>query len=296
MTEPKKNHKIVFFIRALFKESMMPRVGHGRMAVDANKCAEEFNDLFNISIHDYRKKIHQIQLSCINNISDRIIYNRTDKKVEDVWKLPYVHIQDSAKEQLMELRDDDIIIPLDDDDWLSPEISTLDFPKNSLVIWDSVSVGVDSSRTCYCYRHSKLPAKLDMYGDRIARGLLSNSYGFRAKIIKEILERNREDADMLLLRHTMPRILARKKEYKDLFQEGETIVNKFLSVYVKHAANITLYNTIKYSKKTTVEYYSNNFKDYIYDFEANIENFPPQFAWSIPYYKKLRKLNMTLAK
>jgi hypothetical protein len=294
MTENKKNHKIVFFIRALFKESMMPEVGHGSMAVDARQCAEEFDKLFKISIHDYRKKVHQIQLSCIKNISDRIIYNHVDKKIKSTWKLPYVHIQDSAREELMALRDDDIIIPLDDDDWLSPEISELDFPKNSLILWDAVSIGVDSTRTCYCYRHPQLPAKLDMYSERVARGLLSNCYGFRAKIIKEMLRRNEEDADMFLLRHTMPRILARKKEYKDLFQDGETITKKFFGIYVKHAANITLYNTLKSDKITIKDHYLSAIKEYTYDFEANIENFPAEFAWSIPYYKKLRQLNLAL--
>lgn len=288
--------RIVFFIRALFHESIMPEIGNkGGDAVNGYACSEYFDKHFKMSIDEYRKKVHEIQLSCITKISDRIIYNSIDKDCKSPWMSPYQVVQKSALKELTRLKDTDIIIPLDDDDWLSPEIKFLDFNRDTLTMWNCFSLDVGNEYLHYHVGNHPLPPELDDRHLLSAHALLSNCGAICASVIKRMIYYNKKKVNEILLRHTLPRIVIREHPYNKWGLQ-EKIYPDSLAVYVRHAGNITLFsNKLSFDPNNSV-FFMENMKKYKdsnqYNFSLN--SLPKEMEWSREYFLKLKKLNEQL--
>lgn len=288
--------RIVFFIRALFFESIMPEIGgKGDQAVDGYPCSEYFNKHFKITIEEYREKIHQIQLSCISKISNRIIYNRLDKDCTNPWHSPYQTIQKSALKELQQLRDDDIIIPLDDDDWLSPEIKFLNFDRDTLTMWNCFSMDVSNERLHYHVGNNPLPPELDDRHLSSARDLLSNCGAICASVIKRMIYYNKKKATEMLLRHVLPRIVIREHPYNK-WGLHEKIYPDYLAVYVRHAGNITLFSQRGKFNPNNSDFFREQMEMYKNknQYEFSLDSLPKEMEWSKEYFLQLKKLNEKL--
>jgi len=267
--------KIVFYIRALFHESIMTKVEN----IDAAVAVQVFNSLCNITAGEYRKGVHSIQLQNLREISPHIIVNHIDKKV-----MPFAHIQNKTREELSELDDTDILIPLDDDDWLSPEIKNFNF-IDGLSGWNVATLRPDNWASLFYLGEHKhfLRATIATEEDRkiFDKGLLSNSQAFSGRMVKQIL--NTPDAHALLQRHTRCRAVALTHGF------DEYITNDRLAVYVKHACNIT--SLAKFAED----------KDRLHQeilkhktMHENNLNLVGEYEWATKYMHKLAELNKQL--
>ena len=273
--------KIVFYIRALFHESIMTRIEN----IDARVAVDAFNKVCAIPAEEYRKGLHNIQLENLQAISPHIIVNHKDRGVR-----PYGHIQDKAKEELQKLDDADILIPLDDDDWLSPEIKNFKF-IDGLSGWNGAILRpADWANLHYSPEH-KLIAREDITTEEdkavFNRGLLSNCQAFSGRLVKHLLAS--DDARFLLQLHTKCRSVTQTYGFK------EYITNARLAVYVRHACNITLLarifqNEELLKKEEVLKKEVLRHKDmYTQDLNLNEE-----YSWAVKYMHKLAELNKQL--
>lgn len=285
-------HRIVFFIRARFHESVMLHIGQEKV-ISPNECLDYFDKYSNIPMLEYRKKVHEIQIECLKKISNRFIYNTADKDLDSRWRVPYVRIQNKAREEILALADDDIIIPLDDDDWLSPEIKFLDFRPNHLTIWNTFSLDVNSQYQFFHIKNEILPMELDDENIIRAKGFLSNCGAYCAKVVKQVINFDVKKANQLLLRHILPRIIIREEPYK-LWGIEEKIYEDYLGVYVRHAGNITSFLKRDITDIDNSEFYKKNIEIYKSKKYSPAEELAPEYAWCREYYKKLENLNQML--
>ncbi len=288
-------NNIVFYIRALFRESILP--GREGIRKPVGILIDAFKNFAKISCEDYRSKIHDIQIKNLITISDRIIINRAQDSNRE-YNYTYGILQDDTVEKLKKLNDDDIIIPLDDDDWLDPEIKNLNLDKEKINCWNTISFSVNGVH--YHVENEELPYDRPLDDIQVikARGLLSNCQALPAFLVKRLLYSNKfEDrllAQKLLQRHTQPRLLIREHPLNE-YNIREKIFNNLLAVYVKHAANITLFeaqnipnNNINYEQYLSIV---EPYKKFNY---LNIKNFPENYNWCIPYLIELQEINKLL--
>jgi hypothetical protein len=97
-------------------------------------------------------------------------------------------------------------------------------------------------------------------------------------------------SNQLLLRHTLPRVIIREEPFK-LWGIQEKIHDGYLSVYVRHAGNITSFTR---KGDDVGDFYSKNIEAYKNKKYAAADNLPSEYAWSQQYYKKLENLNQML--
>jgi hypothetical protein len=251
--------------------------------IDARSLVHKFNSLFNITAEEYRKELHEIQLSNLRKVSTHIITNHVDTTHK-----PFSHIQAKAFEELMAIADDDIIIPMDDDDWISPEVLNFNF-IDGLSGW---SCGVINTKN-----FAKLSLQLEnvLFKDpdnltcselsALDKGLLSNCQAFSGRMIKRLLPC--DDGRRLLQHHTMCRKIARAHNFP------EYITNQRLAIYVKHACNITLLDRLNSaadrSDKAMEEHIQLYKKMHTQDLQLTEE-----FSWANEYMLKLAELNNRL--
>jgi len=95
-----------------------------------------FKEIYNLDIQQYRREINEIQQLNLSNIGYPVIVN-SNSHLPDKAQMPFAYqvIPKHTIEQLMALDDETIIIPLDDDDWISPDIVNYPFDSDSLNIW-----------------------------------------------------------------------------------------------------------------------------------------------------------------
>ena len=218
--------KIVFYIRALFGDSPITSCDF----VNVFRACQNFDLVSKLPLIEYRKKIHEIQLSCLKNVSPHIIHNikETEKHTHT-----FNCIQPSALNQLLSLDDDDIVIPLDDDDWVSPEIKDVDFRTSHVTIWNSIEITKNGAY--YHKKNTELPYRTLQKSEReynSAIGLLSNCAAFRVSFLKELAVRKPTetkypvDLRRCLQLHILPRVIIREEKYLNRFTE--TILNNYL--------------------------------------------------------------------
>jgi hypothetical protein len=288
------NNKIVFYVRALFHESIMP--GNEKLnRPDILKLTETFKKYSNISAEDYRKELHNIQLKSLYKISDRIIYNKAKLPTSKTFR----EVQENTINQLKQLNDDDWIIPIDDDDWFSPDIRNLEFKKECLNYWNTISFTQSDPINIFKHHKNKeLPyTNLTEEDEKLSKSLLSNCQCIPAYVIKYLIKINATEVFSLLLqRHSFVRGLIREEPASQLNLK-ENIFDNVMSVYVKHAANITTFMRLfKFGQEEayTKEVYDEvvaPFKNADYD---NILNLPEYLNWTKPLLQEFKKLNQLL--
>lgn len=287
-----KRPKIVFYIRAIFKESISPKIEN----YDARIVVKNFNKFSKITVEEYREKIHEIQKSCLNEISKKIIYNSFDGNTNSGWPYTYDVLQNSTIEKLKSLDDDSILIPLDDDDWLSPKITEVKFCKNGLTIWNTISIpDTNSSNIFYHIKNIALPKDVRDEKDIIKlNSLLSNCAAISGNVVKKMIDmKQTKMLERLLQRHIEPRKVIREPIFSDL-NLGEVILEDYLAVYVKHACNISFIKILggdKVNQSTydkLVEVYKNM------DYSKIFSTLSPNYVWCKKYLNSLQELNTRL--
>jgi hypothetical protein len=277
--------KIVFYIRALFGDSPLTSWD----SVNVFRACQNFDLVSKLPLIEYRKKIHEIQLSCLKNVSPHIIHNVKETEIHTSN-----YIQPSALNQLLSLDDDDVVIPLDDDDWVSPEIKDIDFGNQHMTIWNCVEIGKNG--TYYHKKNTELPYRTLQDGEseyKQARYLLSNCAAFRVSFLKALAVRKPTetkypiDLRRCLQFHTWPRLIIREEKYLNQFTEK--ILDNTFAVYVRHAGNVT--GGLK--KMDLAELTREEF-DSIISPHKNRVDVPDEFLWAKSHFDKLSELNSLL--
>ena len=292
-------NNIVFYIRALFHESIMPG-NEKNNKPNMIKLVDIFNQFSKISVQEYRTKVHEIQIKNLSKISNRIIYNNAEINLKRKFNYTYSILQKQTIEKFKQLNDEDFVIPLDDDDWLSPEIANLDFKKNALNCWNCISFS-HNQKIIGVFEHARNKYIPDVIETEIqledSRGLLSNCQCIPAFLIKHLISINRIDIlQPLLQRHTTPRRLIRESPIKEI-NIKENLIDESLAVYVRHAANVTLFDKMSnYGKEDdySLELYNNAITPYKLADYKNIKNLSPCYEWTLEYLEELKELNQIL--
>lgn len=285
--------KIVFYIRALFGESISPKIEN----YDARIVVNNFNKFSNITAEKYREKVHEIQIKCLKNISENVIYNILDQYTNKNWPYTYDVLQKTTIEKLKKLDDDAILIPLDDDDWLSPKVADINFCKNGLTIWNTISITSDSynKNIFYHMKNLHLPNHVEDKNDSInLRSLLSNCMAISGNVVKKMIEMDQTtQLQRLLQRHTEPRKVIREPIFSHL-DLREIVLDDYLAVYVKHACNITDIKILggpdsdeKMYNKLVERYKKMNYVQLLKDV-------PPNYEWCKEYCNLLGNLHAKL--
>lgn len=291
-------NKIVFYIRALFHQSLMPGNEKSKKP-DVPKLVACFNKFSRISAQEYRQRVHAIQLENLRTISDRFIYNEQEHNPNRKFNYAYSVLQPNALKLLAALNDDDIVIPFDDDDWLSPDILKQDFQPDAFNYWDTASFTWHKEKfgVFYNFKTKPLPVVLETEADQFeSRGLLSNCQSAPGWYIKHLLAHNKIDVlQRLLQRHNQMRGLIREK-HVDGWEAKENIFDKVLSVYVRHAANVTLFQRFfEFGNEHALDQAA--FDKTVEPFRQSkhtVDELPVELKWASPYLKKLEELNQLL--
>lgn len=275
---------IYFYIRSLYKDSI---------GIKENKRNQKSIDFFNtlspISVQEYRSYIHEIQLKCLKKISNNIIYNTPCSRYED-YTCPYHNVQVSAQKQILELNDDDILIPLDDDDWLSPEIGNIQFNKNSLTIWNTVSL---TKEKLFYYKMPHTFQKNEEYTDK--KGFIfSNCIAITANIVKELIKQKKDTYNLplqnLLQFHTHTRQAIRDKVFENN-TVNETVIEQYYAVYVKHMCNDSRFLVhFKEGSELTIQNYNNLINEAKQLIYTNIQ-LDKSYEWCRDYLNDIQSLN-----
>jgi len=277
--------KIYFYIRALYRDDMSP-FSTEHVGI---KSVNFFNSLSPITAQEYRDKLHSIQLRCIKNISDNIIYN-IPIHTKELYKRPYNCVQVNSKQQLLELNDDDVVIPLDDDDWLSPNIKSIDFEFNSLTTWNTM--WFNDNKLSYAKKVKKFENAQE-YNEKESF-TLSNCFAISARIIKKVIHSNNVNLLANLLQfHPHTRGVIRDS----LFTEDtpkEYVMDEYYAMYVRHMCNDTNFRGFfEEGKSYTIE----NYNRLIHKFKSldySILDLPEDYQWSKSYFEELHELNKNL--
>ena len=293
-------NKIIFYIRALFHESIMPGSEKSNKP-DKLKLVEAFNKYSGITVQEYRKQVHEIQLKCIKNISDRIIYNRAQENLNRKFNYSYCILQKDTLEILKSINEDDLVIPLDDDDWLSPEIKNLNFVEGSFNGWNTISFCHSNPSNIRIFHHVKnipLPYKLESDLEiKQSQGWLSNCQCIPGFVIKRLLEESQIDIlQQLLQRHSRVRRLIREEPMIN-WNLKEHFFDDVLAIYVRHAANITLLDSLSIFNEEnnyTKEVYDKTVRQFKLADYDNIKDLPENLKWCLPYLQDLKQLNNLL--
>jgi hypothetical protein len=278
--------KIIFYIRAIFHDCPNQQCD----SVNLVLARKNFDAYSNIAHLEYRKKIHDIQMKCLSNISPHIIHN-----YKEIERNTFSLIHPTARDQILSLDDDDILIPLDDDDWLSPEIKHVNFNTGHITIWNCVSI-TDNG----VFQHKKnieLPMveiKKDTPAHLVASGLLSNCGAYRVGLLKYLAgpaPRNRlklyDELDEFLQHHTRPRHVIRRAG--NLGKFGENILDNNFAIYVKHAGSVT-----GVLAKLNTENMSKDIFDSVIARYRKLFIAPNEFIWAQEYFNQLHALNSSL--
>lgn len=265
------------------------------------KLVETFNNFSRITAQEYRKKIHEIQLKCITKISDRIIYNRAQENPNRKWNYSFAVVQKDTFEKLKTIQDDDLVIPLDDDDWLSPEIKNLKFVENSFNGWNTISFNhkiPGDIKICHHTKNVPLPLVLETEEElKLSQKWLSNCQCIPGFVIKRLLKENQTDIlQNMLQKHHDVRSLIRKEPMRN-WNLKEHFFDDVLAVYVRHAANITLLDRltpINEEDKFTKEMYNETVSQYKLANYENIKNLPDNLKWTLPLLQEIKQLNELL--
>lgn len=284
-------NKIVFYIRALFHESIMPSA----LAAKRNiiNAVNNFNKYSKISAQDYRKEIHKIQLQNLNKISDRIIINTAPVIKTNTFNT----VQEETQQQLFKLDDNDIVILLDDDDWLSPEIANIEF--STVTFWNSFVLNYANNceksvlKTTEFF-HKFKPAieyplvSVENVEDCKANIVLANCQAYSAKLIKH-LSHYPEYFHRFMQRHSFVRGILRLPQMLPLIDQ-EKIYSNYWAAYVRHAANLTCLDRLDLQDPREIEEeffkITQPFKTF-----AKPDTIPTEFAWCIEYLDKLQTLH-----
>lgn len=285
--------KIIFYIRTLFKENKV----HGCNGMNDGVYYPLFEKIFGMSIFDYRDKVHQIQLQNLRTISTDIIENFYEENLSLKYNSPFSMTQKSAIEKLAALDDDCIVIPLDDDDWISPEVAHLEFDHDALNIWRTITLSPFHKNGYRYHDYSEEVFDCDLRNDEILKNfkrLLSNCAAIPGRFVKQLAKANDiKGLSRLLQLHTQPRIYIRETG----IIKKEKIYHQYISVYVKHLANVTRmcgWNSLDANAESIKAELSCD-SNLIAQFDPSFESYlPSDYQWAECYQRQLIELNRSL--
>jgi hypothetical protein len=261
-------NNIVFYLRGVFVNQIIPTIPEVEYR-NIENVIKNFDKVSKIPFLEYRNLLHNIQLKNLNHISSNFIVNKPFKCWSDL----------SVIDQLEDLKDDDVLIPLDDDDWLSPAIKEFNFLPYQLNTWNCVSIGNDSYSEPFLFYHLEHEEEPQLNYSN----LMSNCYSIPGWYIKSLIKDNKiYNLKNILQNHTRVR-----REIHSLSCIFTNLTNLRMGIYVKHLANISSLLEIH---KTSDEIYIHNFLQ-----KMNIkysEVILPEFLeWAKPLYEGLSLLN-----
>ncbi len=284
---------VIFYIRGLFHENNLKNHGN----INNTFYRAVFNEIYKLDIRDYRQEINEIQKLNLSKVGCRVIVNSNSHITDYIHEgLPYSRIPKHTIDALMSLADSDILIPLDDDDWVSPDILNYPFDTEALNIW---STSLLTHRAPYCApipicKPLEFDADLTLVeNQQICRSLLSNCYGIPAKYIKYVIT-NTNSSDLntrlqcLLQLHS--RVRSTIRDYRILSKENIHASN--LSVYVRHFGNNT-----EFGKWTQFNEDVDKIRRFVMDAAATQKSeyiTSNHNLWFADYYNKLLDLNRRL--
>ena len=247
--------KIVILIRALSSDYLADKI-YGSHEITSR--IQLFNEVSRIPYLDFRKTLHDIQLANFEECGiaqDDIIFNIT----EDVSKAtdsncPFVNLQKSVLDKIMQLDDDCLILPTDDDDWFSPKILHHNFDHECLNMWSvarvfsSKKVNYKSVPEAESINFEECKGNLEK---TVAISPVSNGYAIPAAAIKRMITSNDlREAHNSLLKHCTLRFHNKNKMHLRERIEGEV-----LSFYVTHCANISRLVRFPASKEGILDFF-----------------------------------------
>lgn len=283
--------RVILYTRAIYKESILNQ----NSSVDENNISlmDLFNSVCRMNLFDYRTALRDIQIKNFKMIdADNIINN---KPIERKSSPSFAFVQKETINKLSKLNDTDVVIPLDDDDWISPSVTNLKF-VNGLTAWNGITLNPFAKKF-----PNKRPLKIEEDPDvsncteerrnELLQGFVAGCQGCTANVIKTILHDNESDIHRLLQRHKQTRIVM--YPYKKQLNLKEKIYNnEYLHVYVKHAANNSAFKGVKQNIDPEQEM-KNRIKR-IKNGTKKITNYPKEYEWAISLEKELNELNLSL--
>lgn len=186
------------------------------------KYAENFYKFTNISIYDYRDSLYQVTKSLIKDP----IVNRSTFELDD-----------NVKEEIFSLPDDEIIVPLDDDDWINP---ALQINSGNYTIWDYIHF--DTTQPNYCkYDVYKLNDEDYTYTPeefkKVSRRYFpSCAYSVPVKMVKDFENQPKELHRLLFLHGAVPGVLYRNyRKTKHIYPQS--IIKEYNGCFLTHIGN-----------------------------------------------------------
>jgi len=269
---------IVFYIRALYEENFNSENERSEDSLDGLSPSDMFKKYSRITPVEYRQLIHQVQIKYLNSFTSNIIIN----KRENNKKSCYNFVQQAAIEKLVQFSDDTIVIPIDDDDWISPNILTADLNPEGITVWAAGRITAKNGYVQITQDNIPKSFPLDVSGfDKDSLKEMSAGASCQAismKILKPLLLNNkREIFNPLLQRHGTVRTLIRKPPIQDL-KVTEKIISDKLSIYVRNAYQLTL---TRKARNKGEKLMSDSIKYFKNLHEANIEKIDPEFNWAL---------------
>lgn len=179
---------------------------------------KDFELVSKLSLITYRKKIWHITERTINPYFENSFFNALDQQIKD---------------RLLSLKDDDYIVPIDDDDWASPN---LNIKKADFITWDTYKLHI-SEKAIYSKTYSETPKDFFTGVNYPVENVLSCCYAISGRLLKAantvgLMEK-------ILLRHNTVKqnIVKLNQLTGSLFSEHH--INNKLSVAVRHIGSNT---------------------------------------------------------
>lgn len=229
---------VVFYVRSLSKETPFFEFISPDLKDKAIAVVEIFNSISKISFQDYRNALHSIQLENLKDIGLPVIINtRENSNAEEI---PFKRIQPTALKTILSLPKDTILIPTDEDDWISPTIKEIDF-VNGITGWNVSSL----SFTNISYRNKKqFPLDLKSISNKEISELEAGFDSNCQSMSLDFILHNKHQLHKLVQRHSCSRFIIREEHNRsnELYTE-KFIDNNSLSVSLRHLANLSKYLT-----------------------------------------------------
>lgn len=281
--------KVVLYTRAIYRESVTAQ--NGKSEDGEASMMELFNSVCKINLLDYRTALRNIQIKNFSMIDADTIVNHKDK----TRKPPFAFVQQEALNELSKLDDDDVVISIDDDDWISPAVTKLDF-VNGLTAWNGITLNpftkkIAKRKDIQTTENPEVEEMTEEKKAEILEGFIAGCQGCTANVIKELLQNNSQEIHRLLQRHKQTRMVMYPLKQKLNLTE-KFYKSTHLHVYVKHAGNNSAFKGVKQETDREKELVDRITR--IKQGATKITNYTPDYEWAINLEKELNELNLSL--
>lgn len=281
--------KVVLYTRAIYRESVTAQ--NGKSEDGEASMMELFNSVCKINLLDYRTALRNIQIKNFSMIDADTIVNHKDK----TRKPPFAFVQQEALNELSKLDDDDVVISIDDDDWISPAVTKLDF-VNGLTAWNGITLNpftkkINKRGPLQNKENPLLESLTPEQKQDALMGFIAGCQGCTANIIKDIIQNDPNNIHRLLQRHKQSRTIIYPLRNKlNLTEKFYRDVH--LHVYVKHAGNNSAFKGAKQEEDPEQELRNRIAK--LKEGASRITNYTSDYQWAIPLERELNELNLSL--